>query len=118
MTFTNVDVRTLDIHCGGVDNIFPHHENEIAQSEAATGKTFARVWCHAAHLHIGGEKMAKRLGNFKFIPEIIAAGAKPSVLRYFLLAGAHYRKTLNWDEDAVFAAEAALQMVGLLKNIP
>ena len=100
--------EAFDIHCGGVDNIFPHHENEIAQSEAATHQRFARIWCHAAHLHIGGEKMAKRLGNFKFIPDIIAAGVKPSVLRFFLMTGAHYRKTLNWDEDAVFGAQAAL----------
>jgi cysteinyl-tRNA synthetase len=100
--------ESFDVHCGGVDNIFPHHENEIAQSEAATHQQFVRLWAHAAHLQIGGEKMAKRLGNFKFVPDLVRAGARPAVIRYFLITGAHYRKQLNWDEDAFFAAEAAV----------
>ena len=69
--------ESFDIHCGGVDNIFPHHENEIAQSEAATGKRFVRIWCHSQHLRVGGEKMAKRLGNFATVREVLDEGASP-----------------------------------------
>jgi cysteinyl-tRNA synthetase len=96
--------ESFDIHCGGVDNIFPHHENEIAQSEAATGKPFVRLWCHSAHLRVGGEKMAKSLGNFATIPDLVTAGARPSALRYLLAAGAHYRKTVNYSDEALHAA--------------
>jgi cysteinyl-tRNA synthetase len=94
----------FDIHCGGVDNIFPHHENEIAQSEAATGSEFVRVWVHGEHLRTGGEKMAKSLGNFATVDELVAAGVRPSALRYLLIAGAHYRRTVNYTEDSVHAA--------------
>ncbi len=69
--------ESFDIHCGGVDNIFPHHENEIAQSEAATGQPFVQIWCHGAHLRIGGEKMAKSLANFATVAELVAGGARP-----------------------------------------
>jgi len=100
--------ESFDVHCGGVDNIFPHHENEIAQSEAATGRRLASIWCHGAHLQISGEKMAKRLGNFRFVPDLVAAGARPAVIRYFLIAGAHYRRQLSWDEEAFFASSAAV----------
>ena len=96
--------ESFDIHCGGVDNIFPHHENEIAQSEAATGKQFVRLWCHSEHLRIGGEKMAKSLGNFATVRDLIAEGARPSSIRYLLCAGAHYRKTVNYAPEAVAAA--------------
>ncbi len=101
--------ENIDIHCGGVDNIFPHHENEIAQSEGATGSTFVRLWCHAAHLRIGGEKMAKSLGNFSTVHDIVQSGqARPSALRYLLAAGAHYRKSLNYSDDALHMATEAV----------
>jgi len=96
--------ESFDIHCGGVDNIFPHHENEIAQSEAATGRQFVRVWVHGEHLRTGGEKMAKSLGNFATVDELVAAGARPSALRYLLTASAHYRKTVNYTEESLHAA--------------
>ncbi len=96
--------ESFDIHCGGVDNIFPHHENEIAQSEAATGKPFVRIWAHSAHLRIGGEKMAKSLGNFATVRDLVEAGARPSALRYLLAAGAHYRKTVNYSDESLHAA--------------
>ena len=100
--------ESLDIHCGGVDNIFPHHENEIAQSEAATGKQFVRIWCHGEHLTVRQEKMAKRLGNFRTLPELLAAGYRPSAIRYLLVTGAHYRRTLDWDEEPLRAADEAV----------
>jgi len=100
--------ETLDIHCGGVDNIFPHHENEIAQSEAATGRTFVRLWCHAQHLTVDSEKMAKRFGNFLTVPDLLAAGYRPSAIRYLLITGAHYRRTLDWNEEPLRAADEAV----------
>jgi len=100
--------ESLDIHCGGVDNIFPHHENEIAQSEAATGKPFVRIWCHGEHLTIGKEKMAKRFGNFRTVPDLLEAGYRPSTIRYLLITGAHYRRTLDWDEAPLRAADEAV----------
>ena len=96
--------ESFDIHCGGVDNIFPHHENEIAQTEAATHRPFVQLWCHSAHLRIGGEKMAKSLGNFATVPDLVAAGARPSAIRYLLAAGAHYRKTVNYSDASIHAA--------------
>jgi cysteinyl-tRNA synthetase len=100
--------ESLDIHCGGVDNIFPHHENEIAQSEAATGRRFVRIWCHAEHLTMNREKMAKRLGNFRTLPDLLSAGYRPSSIRYLLITGAHYRRTLDWNEDSLRAADEAV----------
>ena len=96
--------ESFDIHSGGVDNIFPHHENEIAQSEAATGRPFVRVWTHSAHLRIGGEKMAKSLANFSTVRDLVEAGARPSAIRYLLAAGAHYRKTVNYTDESLHAA--------------
>jgi cysteinyl-tRNA synthetase len=101
--------ESFDIHCGGVDNIFPHHENEIAQSEAATGKQFVRIWAHSAHLQISGEKMSKRLGNFMTVPELVAEGARPAALRFMLAASTHYRKTLSYTDDALRAATEAVE---------
>ena len=98
----------FDIHCGGVDNIFPHHENEIAQSEAATGKPFVNIWCHSQHLRISGEKMAKRLGNFLTVPEVPAEGVRAPALRYLFAATAHYRKPLNYTDEAVAASHEAV----------
>ena len=104
--------ESLDIHCGGVDNIFPHHENEIAQSEAATGRQFVRIWCHGEHMTVGTEKMAKRLGNFRTLPELVEAGYRPSAIRYHLITGAHYRRRLDWDEEPLRAAFEAVQRLG------
>ncbi len=96
----------IDIHCGGVDLIFPHHENEIAQSEGATNKTFARFWMHVEHLLIDEEKMSKSLGNVFNLPDIVAKGYRPSTLRYLLLS-THYRKQLKFSWDALHQAEEA-----------
>ena len=98
----------IDIHCGGVDLIFPHHENEIAQSEGATNKQFARYWMHVEHLLIDEEKMSKSLGNVFNLPDIVAKGYRPSTLRYLLLS-THYRKQLKFSWDAMSQAEEALR---------
>ncbi|MEO5739979.1 MAG: cysteine--tRNA ligase, partial [Vicinamibacterales bacterium] len=98
----------IDIHCGGVDLIFPHHENEIAQSEGATRKQFARVWMHVEHLLIDEEKMSKSLGNVFNLPDIVAKGYRPSTLRYLLLS-THYRKQLKFSWDAMSQAEESLR---------
>lgn len=97
---------SFDIHCGGVDNIFPHHENEIAQSEAYWGRPFVGTWLHCQHLVRDGEKMAKSRGNTITLAEVIAAGAEPLSVRYLLLA-THYRKTLNFTWEALRQAQAA-----------
>ncbi|MFN2568654.1 MAG: cysteine--tRNA ligase, partial [Candidatus Dormibacteria bacterium] len=81
--------ESFDIHCGGVDNIFPHHENEIAQSEAATGKPFVSIWCHSAHLRIGGEKMAKSAGNFSTLRELLDRSASPDPVAGSHAGGGH-----------------------------
>jgi cysteinyl-tRNA synthetase len=100
--------ETFDIHCGGVDNIFPHHENEIAQSESATGKQFARLWLHAEHLIVDGEKMSKSLGNFYTLKGLLAEGRSPRAIRYLLLSG-HYRQKLNFTFASLDAAASALR---------
>ncbi|MGE0451401.1 MAG: cysteine--tRNA ligase, partial [Vicinamibacterales bacterium] len=98
----------IDIHTGGVDLIFPHHENEIAQSECATGRPFARFWVHVEHLIVDEQKMSKSLGNTHTIPEIVRAGYRPSAVRYLLLS-AHYRKQLNFTWVGLQQAEEALR---------
>jgi cysteinyl-tRNA synthetase len=98
---------TFDIHCGGVDNIFPHHENEIAQSEAASGKKFVSYWLHCHHLIRDGEKMSKSRGNTITIPDILRVKNNPAALRLLLLSS-HYRKTLNFTFKALDQAETAL----------
>ena len=103
----------IDIHCGGVDLIFPHHENEIAQSEGATGQPFSRFWFHVEHLMIddedkGSEKMSKSLGNVFNLEDIAARGFRPSALRYLYL-GVHYRKQLKFSWTAMAQAEEALK---------
>jgi cysteinyl-tRNA synthetase len=108
--------ETFDIHCGGVDNIFPHHENEIAQSEAATGKQFVRTWCHSQHLRIAGEKMAKRVGNFMTVQEVLDEGARASALRYMLAASAHYRKPLNYSDEPLAAATEAVERLAAFRD--
>jgi len=97
----------LDIHTGGEDNIFPHHECEIAQSEAVTGKPFARFWLHTRHLLVGGKKMSKSLGNFHTVRDVLARGFDPRVLR-FALVRAHYRQPLNFTFEGMDAAREAL----------
>jgi len=98
----------LDIHAGGIDLIFPHHENEIAQSEGATGGPFARVWVHVEHLFVEGEKMSKSLGNVYTLPELVEKGYRPSALRYALLSS-HYRKQLNFTWAGMEQAEESLR---------
>jgi cysteinyl-tRNA synthetase len=100
--------ETLDIHTGGVDLTFPHHENEIAQSEAATGHPFARMWMHAEHLIIEGEKMSKSLGNFFTLRDLFMKGQKPSTIRYLLLS-VPYRRQLNFTGDSLKQAEASVE---------
>jgi cysteinyl-tRNA synthetase len=98
---------SLDIHSGGSDLVFPHHENEIAQSEAATGKPFARFWLHADHLIVNGEKMSKSLGNFYTLRDLIAQGYRPTAIRY-LLASVPYRKPLNFTFEGLQQAQQSL----------
>jgi cysteinyl-tRNA synthetase len=99
---------SFDIHTGGIDLVFPHHEDEIAQSEAATGEPFVRTWLHCAHLQMGGEKMAKRTGNIARPADVYAAGTSPRALRYALLA-AHYRAGLDFSDASLSAATAAVE---------
>ena len=96
---------TLDIHAGGIDLLFPHHQNEVAQSEAATGVTFSRHWIHSEHLaDATGAKMSKRLGNIATLRDLTDAGHDPVAIRFFLLANAHYRTRLRVDEEAIRGA--------------
>jgi cysteinyl-tRNA synthetase len=99
--------ETLDIHAGGIDLTFPHHENEIAQSEALTGKPFARFWLHSEHLMVEWQKMAKSLGNFYTLRDLLEKGFQPEAIRY-LLASVPYRKKLNFTFDGLKAAATAL----------
>jgi len=99
---------TLDIHTGGIDLAFPHHENEIAQSEAATGKRFVRLWLHAEHLIVEGEKMSKSLGNFFTLRDLFRQGHKPSTVR-FLLLSVPYRRQLNFSADGLTQAASSTE---------
>jgi cysteinyl-tRNA synthetase len=103
--------ETFDLHTGGVDNIFPHHENEIAQSEGATGKPFVRYWLHSAHLIVEGQKMSKSLGNYYTLRDLLARGYDPRAIRDLLLA-THYRRQLNLTFEALDAAAAAVTRLG------
>lgn len=102
--------QPFDIHAGGVDLIFPHHENEIAQAEAANGKKFARFWLHGEHLLVDNQKMAKSAGNFYTLADLEKRKISPLALRYFYLQ-AHYRSKLNFTWEALSAAENALQKI-------
>ena len=103
--------ETLDLHCGGIDLIFPHHEDEIAQSEAATGRTFSRVWCHGAFLLTEGAKMAKRVGNVSTVQGLREAKVSSAALRHFVF-NTHYRKELNLSDEALQASTEAVKRVG------
>ena len=98
---------SFDIHTGGVDLIFPHHEDEIAQSEAATGQRFVGTWLHCAHLRLGGAKMAKSAGNINRVADLLAGGVSPRALRYALIA-VHYRQGLDYTDASLEAAAAAI----------
>jgi cysteinyl-tRNA synthetase len=98
----------IDIHAGGVDLIFPHHENEIAQSEGATGRPFSRFWMHVEYLMVDEQKMSKSLGNTYTIPDVVAKGFRPSAVRLLLLS-AHYRKQLNFTWESLAAHEESLR---------
>jgi cysteinyl-tRNA synthetase len=96
---------TLDVHAGGIDLLFPHHQNEVAQSEAANGVPLARQWLHSEHLaDATGAKMSKRLGNIATLRDLLDTGHDPIAIRFFLMASAHYRSKLRMDEDAIRAA--------------
>jgi len=107
--------ETLDIHAGGEDLIFPHHENEIAQSEAATGKPFVRFWVHCKYLIVEGKKMSKSLGNFFTLRQLLEKGYDPMAIRYTLIA-AHYRKQLNFTFDSLDNAGKAISRVESFYN--
>jgi cysteinyl-tRNA synthetase len=100
----------IDIHAGGIDLVFPHHENEIAQSEGAAGQTFVRFWVHVEHLFVENEKMSKSLGNVYSLHDVVARGHRPSALRYLLLSS-HYRKQLNFTWAGMDQAEEALRRI-------
>jgi cysteinyl-tRNA synthetase len=102
--------ETFDLHTGGIDNLFPHHENEIAQAEGATGKPFVNLWMHCAHLRVNGEKMSKSLGNFFTLRDLVAKGWSGREIRYVLING-HYRQPLNFTFDALEAARSSLARI-------
>ena len=99
--------ESFDIHTGGIDLIFPHHEDEIAQSEAATGQPFVRTWLHCAHLRLGGAKMAKSTGNITRVVDLLDEGVPPRVLRLALIS-VHYRQALDFSQASIDAAAAAI----------
>lgn len=111
--------KTFDIHTGGVDLIFPHHENEIAQSEAAYGQQFVRYWLHNEHVMVEGQKMSKSLGNFLTLKDLLARGHDPRAIRYALLS-THYRSKLNVTDKSLWSAQQALEkmdnFIDLLKE--
>ncbi len=104
---------SFDIHTGGVDLVFPHHEDEIAQSEASSGKPFVRTWLHCAHLQMGGQKMAKSVGNIARVTDLLAAGVSPRALRYALIS-VHYRAALQYSDESLTAAGAAVDRIDAL----
>ncbi|MCC6796647.1 MAG: cysteine--tRNA ligase [Candidatus Hydrogenedentes bacterium] len=102
--------ESFDIHCGGIDNMFPHHENEIAQSEAATGKRFVKYWLHSAHLFVDNRKMSKSLGNFYTLRDLLAKGHDPIAIRWALIS-THYRQPSNFTFEGLEAATESLRRV-------
>jgi cysteinyl-tRNA synthetase len=107
--------ETIDLHCGGIDLVFPHHEDEIAQSEAATGATFSRSWCHGEFLQVEGSKMAKRLGNTLTVQALRERGYSAAAVRHFMF-GTHYRKQLNFTDESLDASREAVRRVGAFKD--
>jgi len=107
-TFHPDKFETLDIHTGGVDNIFPHHQDEIAQNEGCTSKPFSKYWLHSEHLIVEGKKMSKSLGNFYTLRDLLNKGHQPLAIRYALLS-VHYRQKLNFTLDGIEAAAASIQ---------
>ena len=103
--------ETIDLHCGGIDLIFPHHEDEIAQSEGATGMTFSRSWAHGEFLLVEGSKMAKRVGNTVTVDTLREAGYSAAAVRHFVF-GTHYRKQLNLTDEALHASREAVARIG------
>ncbi len=103
--------ESFDIHTGGVDLIFPHHENEIAQSEAATGRQFVRYWLHCRHLIVEGEKMSKSKGNYYTLRDLLEEGYEPLAIRYLLLS-THYRRQLNFTREGLTQATHSLKNLG------
>jgi cysteinyl-tRNA synthetase len=109
--------ETFDLHCGGVDLIFPHHENEIAQSTGGTGKSFVRHWTHVEHLLVEDETMSKSKGNFLTLPDVLERGHGPDAVRY-LLCQSHYRKKLSFNWEGLDHATAALVRIhGLVRRL-
>ncbi|HET8646534.1 MAG TPA: cysteine--tRNA ligase [Vicinamibacteria bacterium] len=109
--------ETFDLHCGGEDLVFPHHENEIAQSEGGTGQPFVKHWFHVKHLMIDDAVMSKSKGNFFTVPDVVAEGHRPDAIRY-LLSSAHYRKGLNFTWEGLRQAAAALERIhGLVTRL-
>ena len=106
--------ETIDLHTGGVDLLFPHHENEIAQSQCCNGTTFARHWYHSEHLLVDGTTMSKSKGNYYTLGDLVEKGYSPMAVRYALLMG-HPRKQLNFTLDSLHAAESALKSLGLFR---
>jgi cysteinyl-tRNA synthetase len=102
--------ETFDVHMGGVDNIFPHHENEIAQSQCANNKPFVKYWLHCQHLIVDGQKMSKSLGNFYTVKDILGRGVDPMALRYLLIT-THYRKLLNFSFAGLEQAAQSLRRI-------
>ena len=100
--------ETFDIHCGGIDNMFPHHENEIAQSEAVNGKTFVHYWMHNEHLQVEGKKMSKRFGNFYTLRDLLSKGYDPITIRYMLIS-THYRQQFNFTLEGLESSKAAIE---------
>lgn len=105
--------RSFDIHTGGVDLVFPHHEDEIAQSEAATGQPFVGTWLHCAHLQLGGEKMARRVGNIERVVDLLESGVSARALRLALIS-VHYRQALDYTTDSLAASAAAIERLDTL----
>ena len=103
--------ETMDIHCGGVDLVFPHHEDEIAQSEGATGKPFSRFWCHGEFLLTEGSKMAKRIGNVANVSDLREQNVSPAAFRHFVFS-THYRKQLNLSPEALEASIEGVRRIG------
>ncbi len=108
--------QTIDLHTGGVDLLFPHHENEIAQSQCCNGVTFARHWYHSEHLLVDGKKMSKSLGNYYTLTDLIDKGYSPMAVRYALLSG-HPRKQLNFTLDSLHAANSAILTLRALRSM-